>query len=161
MIKDFYNLYEIQKYYDEKSNTYIFKESGEYIELVVFKFNLNVNANIDAADVKAYDIHANNIDVTDIRCYDIEVKNITANNITAYDIEANDIDSWNIKAHNIKANNIDAENIEADSINANDISYLAVCFAYNDIECKTIKGRMKGAKHFVLWERLAVEENEQ
>ena len=53
MIKDFYNLYEIQKYYDEKSNTYIFKESGEYIELVVFKFNLHVDANIDAADVRA------------------------------------------------------------------------------------------------------------
>ena len=75
-------------------------------------------------------------------------------------IVMDDIDAWNIKAWNIKANNIDAENIEADSINANDISYLAVCFAYNDIECKTIKGRMKGAKHFVLWERLKAEENE-
>ena len=160
MIKDFYNLYEIQKYYDEKSNTYIFKENGEYIELVVFKFNLHIDANIDAADVRAYDIDANNIDVTDISCYDMNVKNIVSNDIIAYDINANDIDSWNIKAWNVKANNIDAENIEVDSINANNISYLSVCFAYNDIECKSIKGRMKGAKHFVLWKRLKAEEDE-
>lgn len=160
MSREFYNLYEIQKYYDEKSNTYIFKENDKYIDLIVFKFNLHVDANIDAASVRAYDIHANNIDVTDISCYDMNVKNIISNDIIAYDIEADDIDAWNIKAWNIKTNNIDAENIEADSIKANDISYLAVCFAYNDIECKTIKGRMKGAKHFVLWERLKAEEDE-
>lgn len=160
MSREFYNLYEIQKYYDEKSNTYIFKENDNYIDLIVFKFNLHVDANIDAADVRAYDIHANNIDVADIRCYNMDVKNIVSNDIIAYDINADDIDAWNIKAWNIKANNINAENIEVDSIKANDISYLAVCFAYNDIECKTIKGRMKGAKYFVLWERLKTEEDE-
>ena len=160
MSREFYDLYEIQEYYDEKSNTYIFKENDKYIDLIVFKFNLHIDANIDAASVRAYDIHANNIDVTDISCYDMNVKNIVSNDISAYDINANDIDAWNMKAWNIKANNIDAENIEADSINANDISYLAVCFAYNDIKCKTIKGRMKGAKHFVLWERLKAEEDE-
>ena len=42
MTKEFNSLEEIQKYYDEKSNTYIFKESGEYIEVVVLKFNLHV-----------------------------------------------------------------------------------------------------------------------
>lgn len=156
IIREFNNLDEIKKYYDKETNTYIFKENGEYIELIVFKFNLDIDANIDARSVRAFNIHVNNIDVTDIRCYDMNVKNIVSNDIVAYDINANDIDAWNIKAWNIKADNINAENIEADSINANDISYLAVCFAYNSIECKTIKGRMEGAKHFVLWERLKV-----
>lgn len=160
MIKEFYNLYEIQKYYDEKSNTYIFKENGDYIELIVFKFNLHVDANIDASNIKAWNIKANDIDVTNIDCYDIKVKNITANNIIAYDIEANDIDSWNIRAWNLNANNINAENIEVDSIDANDISYLAFCFAYYNINCKSIKGRIDNAKHFVAYGKIEIEKDE-
>ena len=34
MTKEFNSLEEIQKYYDEKSNTYIFKENGAYISLM-------------------------------------------------------------------------------------------------------------------------------
>ena len=51
MTKEFNSLKEIQKYYDEKSHTYIFKENGEYIDLVVFNFDLNVNANIEALNI--------------------------------------------------------------------------------------------------------------
>jgi hypothetical protein len=31
-----------------------------------------------------------------------------------------------------------------------DVSYYAVAFAYNNIKCKSIKGRRKNARHFVL-----------
>ena len=122
MSKEFYSIEEIEKYYDEATNTYVFKEN------VVLKFDLIVNADIDAMDIKAY-------------------------NIDAYNIDACNINACNINAVNINAWNISACNIIADNIN-----YCAVCFAYNNIFCKSIKGRRKNAKHFVLDGKLEVEE---
>ena len=112
MTKEFNKLEEIQKYYDENTNTYIFKENDEYIGLVVFNFDLDVKANIEALDIKAWNIDANNIDTRDIKALDI---------------------------------------------NVNDITYYAICFAYNNIKCKSIKGIRKNAKHFVLDGKLEVE----
>ena len=43
MTKEFNSLDEIQKYYNEETSTYIFKENDEYIDLVIFNFNLEVN----------------------------------------------------------------------------------------------------------------------
>ena len=115
MTKEFNNLQEIEKYYDEKINTYVFKEDDKYIDLVIFNFDLKINSNIDACN-----------------------------------IDARNIDAYNINAWNINALDINADNINAININANDISYYAVCFAYNNITCKSIKGRRKNHKHFVL-----------
>lgn len=123
MTKEFNSLLEIEKYYDEQINTYVFKEDDRYIDLVIFNFDLKINSNIDA-----YDINANNIDV------------------------------YNIKAGNINALDVDSDNINAININANNISYYAVCFAYNNIKCKSIKGRRKNHKHFVLDGVLEVED---
>ena len=120
MTKVFNNLDEIQKYYDEKTNSYIFKEYGIYITLVIFNFNLNVKSNIYAWNIYGRNIDALNIDAKDIYvCY----------------LDANDI-----KAHDISAA----------SINANNINYYAVCYAYENIKCKSIKGRKHNSKHFVL-----------
>lgn len=127
MTKIFNSLEEIQKYYDENTNTYVFKEDKEYIDLVVFNFNLDVKANIDALDINACNIDANNIDANDIKAMDIK----------ANDIKAMDINAWDIDANNI--------------------SYFAVCFAYNNIKCKIIKGRRINAKHFVLDGKLELE----
>ena len=140
MIKEFYNLDEIQKYYDKESNTYIFKEYGTYINLVVFNFDLNVKANINAWNIYAKNINA----------YNIHAKTIKADDIVAND----DIKAWNIYAKNIKANNIEAWNIYA-----HDISYLALCFATQNIECHSIKGRIENAKHFVIDGTLEVEDD--
>ena len=120
MVKEFNSLEEIQKYYDEKANTYIFKEDDEYIDLVIFNFDLDIKANIDACDINARDINAWNIESCDIN----------AININAYDIIADDINAYDIKANNI--------------------IYFAVCFAYENIKCKSIKGRRENAEHFVL-----------
>ena len=120
MTKIFNSLDEIQKYYDKESNAYIFKENGKYINIVAFNFNLNVESNIDAQDIKAQSINAININ-------------------------ASDISAWNIIA-----GDINAENINAQRINANNISYYAVCYAYENIKCKSIKGRKHNSKHFVL-----------
>ena len=129
MTKEFNNLEEIQKYYDEKTNTYVFKEDDdEYIDLVIFNFDLEIESNIDACDIKAF-------------------------NISAFNIEACDISAFDIKAHSIDSNEISAYEIIA-----NNITYYAVCFAYNNIKCKSIKGRRWNHKHFVLDGVLDVEE---
>ena len=128
MTKEFNNLEEIQKYYNKKTNTYIFKENGEYIEFVIFHFNLDVDANIDAFTIIGRDITALNIEASDIIARDIRVKDIYA------------------------------DNIEADNIKATNIIYLAVCFAYNNIKCKSMMGRYCNAKHFVLDGKLEIEE---
>ena len=128
MIKEFNNLEEIQKYFNKEINTYVFKEDIMYIDLVMFNFNLEVDSNIDAGDIIACNINVK----------DIIANNINANDINSRNIIANDINAWDIKA--------------------NDINYYAVCFAYNDIKCKSIKGLRKNAKHFVLDGKLEVEE---
>ena len=166
MTKEFNSLEEIKKYYDEKSNTYVFKENGDYINNVVFNFDLKVRANITAVDINAHNINAYDIDAGDIIAGDIDVFKITAGDINAGNINAKNIDAYNIDALNIKAgdidavnikvNNIDCGNIEATNINAQDISYYAVCFAYNNIKCKSIIGRRNNAKHFVLDVKLKI-----
>lgn len=138
MIKEFNSLEEVENYYDQETNTYIFKENGEYINLVIFNFDLNVDANVEvyninACDILVRDINACNIKANNIYANDIKVKNIIAN-----DIAAGDINAWNI--------------------NACDISYWAVCFAYNSIKCKSITSKRKNHKHFVLDGKLEVEE---
>lgn len=155
MMKEFYKLEEIEKYYNKETNTYIFHEDGVYT--VEFHFNLKVDANIDAFNIKGWDIKANNI-----KACNITVSDIKANNIDAYDIRANNIDAYDIKAFDIRAAaNINAHDIKAfdirahKNINANKISYYAVCFAYDNITCRSIKGRRKNAKHFVLDGKLA------
>ena len=144
MSKEFNNLEEIQKYYNEETNTYVFEENGEYIDLVVFNFDLDINAHIYANSINAWNINA-----WDIRAY---------NNIDALNINAWDIKAFDIKAHDINANDIKADDINANDINADNISYYAVCFAHKNIKCKSIKGRRKNAKHFVLDGVLEVEE---
>ena len=79
MIKEFNSLEEIEKYYNEETNTYVFKENEEYIDLVVFNFNLYVTANINACDISAWNISAWNI-----KARDINARNIYADNIDYY-----------------------------------------------------------------------------
>ena len=76
-------------------------------------------------------------------------KNGTRYNINARDINALDIDAWNIYALDINAR----------EINAFDINYYAVCFAYKNINCKSIKGRRENCKHFVLDGKIKIEKD--
>lgn len=108
MIKEFNSLEEIEKYYDEKSNTYIFKENGVYIDLVVFNFDLYVEANIDAGCIDALNINAMNIKTWDVY----------TRNLDAYDIVAWDVYSWDIYARNIEAYNIKCKSVKGRRENA-------------------------------------------
>ena len=77
LIKEFDSLEEIQKYYNKKTDTYVFKEDNEYIDLVIFNFDLSIDANIEARDINAWDI-----DCFNIKACDIKARNIKANNIS-------------------------------------------------------------------------------
>ena len=103
MIKEFNSLDEIQKYYDEKSNTYIFKKNGAYIDLVVLNFDLDVEANIDAGCIDALNINAINIKAWDVYTRDLNAYDIVAWSIYACNIEAYSIFVYdNIKCKSIK-----------------------------------------------------------
>ncbi len=104
------------------------------------RYNLKVHGNITARNISAGNISAGNIDAWDISAGNIDALNIDAGNIDAGNIDAWDIDAWDISAWNITAGNIDAGNI----------SYYAVCFAYKNIKCKSIKGTRNNARHFVI-----------
>lgn len=153
MVKEFNNLEEIQKYYDYKTNTYVFKEDNEYIDLVVFNFDLHINANINAFNIKAYDIKAYDINASDINAFTIYAFDIIAHNINAYNINARDI-----KACGIESYDITAWDITACNISANDINYWAVCYAYENIKCRSIKGNRKNSRHFVLDGKIVIKD---
>ena len=140
MIREFNSLEEIEEYYDANINAYVFKENGEYIDLVIFNFDLNVNANIEVYNINACDIIARDINACNIKAHNIYANDIKVKNIIANDISAGDINAWNIDACNI--------------------SYWAVCFAYNSIKCKSMTSKRENHKHFVLDGKLEVEEDE-
>ena len=174
MIKEFNKLEEIEKYYCKETNTYVFKEDGKWIDLVIFNFDLYVKANINACAIKARDIDVYDIDASDISASDIDACNINANNIDARDIKAGDISTDNFTARvinvhnivagiinviNINAYDIDATAIMAGNIKAHNIKYFTVCFAEKDIICNSIKGKREGTKHFVFDGKLEVKNN--
>lgn len=113
------NMEEMEKYYVERFNTYVFDDN------VLFLVDIDVKPNI-----VAHNITANNINAFDIRAW-----NIYAQDINAWNIETCDINAWDIRARNIRARHI---------------KYNAVCYSNNNIECKSIHGRHRNSKHFVL-----------
>ena len=174
-VKEFNNINEMQKYYDEKTHTYVFKEDEDYIELVIFNFDLIIQENIYAWDIEACNINAKDIIGRDIKAHDINAHDIHAhdictNRIIANDIYARNIDFIHIKSRYINAvdinggdidtGNIDAGNICAENIKAKHINYYAIFCAYENIKCKSIKGRRKNSKHFALDGKIEVEEND-
>ena len=77
--------------------------------------------------------------------------------IKANDINATDINATVINANDIVARDINALDIIAKNIDATDITYCVVCYAYNNIKCKSIKGRAPTTNHFVLYGKLEIE----
>ena len=146
-MKTFYNIEEMKKFYNKETNLFCIDDS---IEL---KFNLDCGWDINAYDIDAWDINARDIKANDIKACDINACNINAKNINAYDIDA-----YDINARDINAYDIDACDINATNINARNINYYAVCFAYFDIRCKSIKGRRENCREFVLDGNIIIEE---
>jgi len=96
----------------------------------------------------------------DIFCHNIYSKGCRRN-INAGDINAWNINAWNITAVDINAGDINAWNITAGDINAGDINYHAVCSAYKNIQCTSIRGRRENAKHFCLDGEITIKKKEE
>lgn len=128
MVKEFNSLEGIKKYYDKKTDTYVFKENEEYIHIINFTFNLDIESNIDAWDIDADNIRA---------------RHISTNNITAENINADRISARNIDAFVIIAREIDAKNINALDIMAQNIIFEVTCIAEKDIKCASIVGQLE------------------
>lgn len=150
MTEEFNSIEEIEKYYDKETNAYIFKENGRYIDVVVFNFDLDIKADICACNIIARDINA----------YDITACDISAWNIFSCDINAYDINAHDINAYDINAGNIDAYDIDAYNIFARDVNYYTICFARENIRCKSINSIMTNAQCFVLSGVLEIEDEE-
>ena len=120
----------------------------------------NIDADIKCRNIysknKPRNITAHNLNVWDISANDLNVWNITANNLNVGDIKAH-----NLNVHNLDVLNINADNIDAVDIIAKNISYYAICFAYNNIYCNSIKGRRPHAKHFCLDGEITITGEEQ
>ena len=155
-VRVFNSLEEIQQYYDERANAYIFKENNNYIDKIIFHFDLKVDACIDAINIEAHNIEAFNI-----YAYNINANDIKAYNIYAYMINANDVNSCDIASNFIYANNVNASDISASEIIAKTIMYNAVCYAYRHIKCNSIEGRYRLSQHFVLLGTLEVIEDDK
>ena len=127
---------QLEKYYDQKTNTYIFQDN------VYFRMNIEIDANINAWDIKAW--------------------NIKAWNINACDIDACDINAWDINARDINARDIDARrDIKAWNINAGEIKFYAICVAYNTFKCKSLVGIKENAKAICLDSEVFIEGEEE
>lgn len=143
-MKVFNSLEEMEPYYNEEINTYLFNDDVKFICDIVVDSGIdacNINArNIKACNIDARDIKAENIKAWDIKAWDINASYIKSYFINACDINAGNINAWDINARDINA--ID--------INANNISFYAVCFAYKTFVCNSIEGRRENSKYFCL-----------
>lgn len=147
---------DISRYYNKKTNTYDFKdEMGRYVAVRI-DFDLYTKANIISGDIKCKNIIAGDISSMNIKCRNIYSENlrgynITASNMSTRDLWANNVKAVDVSAHNIIVSDISAFDIKSlVDINANHIEFYAVCMAYHDIVCETIRGLRKNSRYFVL-----------
>jgi hypothetical protein len=121
-------------------------------EDMTFDEDLKVEGNILGEGGKKFNLNVKG---------NLYTKNINARDINARDINARDINARDIDARDINAKDIDAGDINAKDIDARDIFYYAVCFAYNDIKCRTIKGKKDNSRHFVLDGEIIIKEEKK
>ena len=160
MIKVFNNLKKMKKYYEKKTNTDRFRENNKFIDEIIINFDLNVESDIEAHNVRgtsitAKNIHALNITAWEIKAYDIESRCIDVGVIQARDIYTSTIEAMDIYARDINA----TFGIEAINIYARDIVYTATCSAYEDFKCNSIKCGHPIPLHYSLYRKLEVTEN--
>lgn len=134
---------EIMPYYNENTNTYEFVNEEGRLD-IVFNFDLDIDSNIFAGFIKAKNIKALNIQAFVIYSCNLTVKKIHATSVNADRVIATDIN-----VHSIIAQDIVAEKIE----------YFAICFALDDIVCKTVIGSIESSKCCCLFGEVILPKN--
>lgn len=87
----FYNLEEMNDYYDESTNTFKFWGSDGYAANVIIRFDLEINAKIFCHNLNCIDIHVESISAWDIDACTINTEHIIAHDINASNIKADEI----------------------------------------------------------------------
>ena len=156
----FNNLQEMKRYYDEETNSYIFKENGKFINEIIINFDLNVEANIEACDIKATSITVKDMEAWTILAWNINACGIDSARINAGVIQAIDIKAIDIKSMNIYARDIKVYGFMTVNIYARDIVYATKCIAYGDFKCNSIKCELPRPSHYTFYGKLEVAEDE-
>ena len=157
MLRVFNNLKEMKKYYDKKTNTYRFRENNKFIDEIIINFDLNIESNIEAHNVRGTSITAKNIHALNISAWEINACDIESRCIDVGVIRARDIYTSTIEAMDIYARDINATfGIDAINIYARDIVYAATCSAYEDFKCNSIKCGHQIPLHYSLYGKLEV-----
>ena len=160
MAKVFNSIEEMKRYYDEETNTYRFRENYKLIDEIIINFDLNIESNIEARDVRATSITAKNIQARDITVWDINACDIGSSCINAGVIQARNVSASSIKTMNLYARDITAFRVTAVNIYARDIIYFTMCFAYKDFKYNSIKCGQQNPIHFSKYGKLEVAEND-
>ena len=145
---------------NEELKSYIVDGVAKFNESIKCKFNICIDADIDAHNIDAYSVEARNIKASDIDAWNIESGEIDAWNIKADGIDAYNIKASNIYASNIEAYDIEARNIKARNIDADRISYYASCIAYQSLKCLSIEGRRENSIHKCLDSEIEIKKKE-
>ena len=158
--KVFNSIEEMKNYYDEETNTYNFRGKNT-IEKIILNFDLNIESDIVAYDIRATSITAKNIHARDIMVWEINACDIKAININAGVIQARDIDGLHIKSMNIYARDIKVYGFTTVNIYARDIIYITRCIAYGDFKCNSIKCELPRPSHYTFYGKLEVTKNDK
>lgn len=142
------------------SQNYEFIENGKRLDIII-NFELAINGNIKAGNITALNISVRNINAGHINASHITAHGIRSGNIHARDITADYIFSGNIDADRITAKHLDAQNVHAYAIEAHDIFFHAVCYTYNNIVCKNIRGLREDSKYFSLDGKVIIETEDE
>lgn len=114
------NAEELEKYYDSKTNSYLFlDENGKKLN-VEFEFNLNTDRDITCADLISYDIKCNNLYCKNLECsrdYFMDC-NVSANTIKCNNLSANSVYAYNVYCKNdMYVNNADISKLNVSNVN--------------------------------------------
>lgn len=161
--KIFNSLEEMAPYYltqYQEFQNYEFVENGKRVDIII-NFNLVVDGNIKAGNITGLNISARHINASKIDASHITAESIRSGNISARDITSCSIFAGNIDADCITAEHLDAYNIHAFEIKASTIFFQAVCYTYNNIVCKNIRGLRENSKYFSLDGKVIIETEDE
>lgn len=112
----------------------------------VIKEDLIVKGNISGKDGIIYNlIVKGSLDCRNLDCRNLNCRNLNCMDLTCWDLNCRDLTCRDLKCW---------------YLNCRDLNFYAVAFAYNNIKCKSIKGRRTKSKYFVLDGEIEIEKKE-
>jgi hypothetical protein len=102
----------------------------------IIEDDLTVDGSIIGKDGKRFSLVVNG----DLKCWDLD----------CFNLKCWDLDCHNLNCHNLDCRELVCYNLDCWDLVCFNLSFYAVCFAYNNIFCKSISGRRENGRYFVL-----------